>query len=97
MSSFQSQYGLRLSKEFKSGMKWAEFKSLLTGIAPDTALGRIVSIRAETDKSVLKNFNKEQRRIRNEWLQRRAREASPQQRDAFLEQLKQTFIDMAGR
>lgn len=78
-------------------MKWAEFKSLLTGIAPDTALGRIVSVRAETDKNILKNFNKEQHRIRNEWQRRRAKEVTPQQRDAVLEQFKQAFIDMAGR
>lgn len=77
-------------------MKWAEFRSLLVGIAPDTALGRVVSIRAENDKDVLKRFSKEQRRIRNEWMQRRAQGVAPQQTEAFLEQLKQTFIDMAG-
>lgn len=77
-------------------MKWAEFKSLLVGIAPDTALGRIVSIRAERDKDVLKRFSKEQRRIRNEWVLRRARGVAPQQTEAFLEQLEQTFISMAG-
>lgn len=96
MSSFQSQYGLRLSKEFGGGMKWAEFRSLLVGIAPDTALGRIVSIRAEKDKDVLKHFSKEQRRIRNEWMQRRAQGVAPQQTEAVLEQLKQVFISMAG-
>lgn len=73
MSSFQSQYGLRLSKEFGGGMKWAE-----------------------KDKDVLKHFSKEQRRIRNEWMQRRAQGVAPQQTEAILEQLKQVFISMAG-
>ena len=30
----------------------------MTGISPDTALGRIVSIRAEDNEDVLKNFTK---------------------------------------
>lgn len=30
--------------------------SLLIGISPDTVLGRIVSVRAETDKDILKNL-----------------------------------------
>lgn len=69
---------------------------MLVGISPDTALGRIVSIRAERDKDVLKRFSKEQHRIRNEWQMRRAERVTPQQRDVFLEQLKQAFISMAG-
>lgn len=76
-------------------MKWAEFKSLLTGISPDTALGRMVSIRAENDKNVLKHFSREQRRIRSEWRKRSAQSMEPGQVEAFLEQMKQTFIDLA--
>ena len=37
---------------------------------PETPLGRVVSIRSENDKEVLKNFTKEQHRIRNEWRSR---------------------------
>ena len=51
---------------------------------------------AEKDKDVLKHFSKEQRRIRNEWMQRRAQGVAPQQTEAILEQLKQVFISMAG-
>ena len=40
VSSFQSQYGIRLSKEINT-MPWDEFRDLLVGIAPDTALGRM--------------------------------------------------------
>ena len=50
VSSFQSQYGIRLFRELPAGMKWEEFRDLLVGIGPDTALGRIVSIRAEDRK-----------------------------------------------
>ena len=58
VSSFQSQYGLRLSKEIPAGMPWDEFSDLLSGIGPDTALGRIVAIRAEEDEEILKHFTR---------------------------------------
>lgn len=77
-------------------MKWDEFRDLLVGISPDTALGRIVSIRAEDNKEHLKHFTKDQRRIRSEWRQKRAKQVSLEDRDKMLEQLKQAFISMAG-
>ncbi len=70
-SSFLSQYGIRLRTE--DIMSWEEFCSLLCGIMPETPLGRIVSIRSEKDPKIIKNFTKEQKRIRNEWILRRNR------------------------
>ena len=61
VASFTTQYGLRIA-DIKE-MKWSEFRSLLVGIGPDTILGRIVAIRAEDDKDMLKNFTAEQRKI----------------------------------
>lgn len=95
VSSFQAQYGLRLSRELKT-MKWSEFRDLLVGIGPETALGRIVSIRAEDNKERLKHFTKEQRRIRSEWRRKRAKQKTPQQAADFYEEMKQAFIHMAG-
>lgn len=77
-------------------MKWSEFKSLLIGIGADTPLGRVVSIRAEEDDEILKHFTKSQHRIRNEWRQRRAKHVGQEETMAFLEQMKQAFISMAG-
>lgn len=68
-SSFAQQYGIRLRQEDE--MSWSEFCTLLSGIMPDTPLGRIVSIRSEKDPKVLKNFTKEQKDIRNKWILRR--------------------------
>lgn len=48
-------------------MTWSEFSTLLKGIMPETPLGQIVSIRSEEDKDMLKNFTKEQHKIRNDW------------------------------
>jgi len=95
VSSFQAQYGLRLSREIDT-MSWGEFKQLLIGISPDTPLGRIVSIRSETDKNVLKHFSKEQKRIRNEWLAKKNKIISEKDMEKVLEGFKQMFISMAG-
>lgn len=77
-------------------MKWDEFADLLSGLGPDTALGRIVSIRAEDNDEILKHFTPEQRRIRSEWRNKQAMKVSEEDRDKFLEAMKQAFIDMAG-
>lgn len=77
-------------------MSWGEFASLLAGLSPETPLGRIVSIRAEDDKDMLKNFTPEQRRIRNEWRSREAKRLTASQ-DArtmvrqFQEMCRQAF------
>lgn len=77
-------------------MKWDEFRDLLVGLGPETPLGRIVAIRAEDDKEVLKHFSKEQRRIRSEWRMRRAKKVSPENMDQILEDIKQSLIAWAG-
>lgn len=96
IASFQSQYGIRLSRELPAGMKWGEFRDLLVGLGPDTALGRIVSIRAEEDKDVLKHFTKEQKRIRDEWRNRRAKKTSMDDMMHMLNSLLGAFVNMAG-
>ena len=61
------QYGIRLSEV---NMSWREFVDLLSCISADAPLGKIISIRSETDGEVLKNFTPAQNKIRNEWLER---------------------------
>lgn len=77
-------------------MKWREFSALLSGIGPDTALGRIVSIRSEEDKDMLKSFTPEMHRIRNEWRNRIAHQKDQKVCDDFVEAMKKAFMDMAG-
>lgn len=96
ISSFQAQYGIRLSRDLKE-MKWDEFKDLLMGISPDTALGRIVAIRSETDKDVLKHFTKDQKRIQADWKRRCAKKVSEEDMGEILEAFKNGFIEMAGK
>lgn len=55
-------------------MPWGEFATLLSGLNYKTPLGQIVSIRSEQDQERLKLFTPEQKRIRNEWLSKKAKE-----------------------
>lgn len=95
IASFQQQYKIRLSRELK-GMKASEFFALLKGLNEKTPLGRIVSIRAENDKEILKNFSKYERDIRNEWRKKMANNIKEEDMQNILENLKQAFISMAG-
>ena len=93
VASFQSQYGLRLSKDL-SGMKWREFSYFIAGLGSDTPLGHIISIRAETDREALKSFTPEQRRIRNEWKARHVKQIPKEKSDQALCALQETFKSM---
>lgn len=66
-SSFFQQYGIRLRSV---SLEWDEFLNLLSGLLPETPLGRVVAIRKEKDPNVLKEFTPEQKKIRNEWLKK---------------------------
>ena len=96
VSSFLTQYGLRLQTAEFETVSWDEFKSLLSGLAPDTPLGRVVAVRAENDREVLKRFTKEQHKIRNEWRNKQAKTVSLDNINAALEGFKAAFIAMAG-
>ena len=96
VSSFLSQYGLRLStKEFES-VSWDEFRALLSGLSPDTALGRVVAIRAETDVDAIKHFTKDQRRLYDAWQERRARHMSEVQYEREMQALERFMLSQIG-
>lgn len=92
MSSFRKQYGIRLTED---DVPWGEFVMLLAGIMPDTPLGQIVSIRAETDPEMLKCFNDEQRRIHDEWEASRAEQMNRQDYDRAMAAFSALFRGMA--
>lgn len=77
-------------------MKWREFAAYMAGLDGKTPLGRIVSIRAEDDREILKQFTPEQRRIRSEWRLRRAKKMPEADMNRVIEQFKNMFISMAG-
>lgn len=77
-------------------MKWDEFKDMMSGLGPDTPLGRIVAIRSENDPEVLKRFGPEQKRIRMEWRTKTAKAMSQEDMDSFLESMKEALVYAAG-
>ena len=79
-ASFATQYNLRFKDLCE--MQWSEFCTLLSGIMYKTPLGQIVSIRAEEDKEIIKNFTKEQKEIRNSWRNKMNEEIISKMSDA---------------
>ena len=79
-------------------MSWSEFSTLLAGIMPETPLGQIVSIRSEEDKDMLKNFTKEQHKIRNDWRNRvnPIRDMSDEEKEAELRKVQEIFAKAFG-
>lgn len=92
-ASFAEQYGIRLI--YEKDMLWSEFAMLLSGINAETPLGRVVSIRSENDKEILKNFTPEQRKIRTEWRNKQAKSINANDYDAQMKMLSKMFRDMA--
>lgn len=94
VSSFQTQYGIRLSNEL-SNMNWREFSYLIEGLSGDTPLGRIVAIRAENDPDVIKDFTPQEKKIRNEYRRKQALQKSDKEVENAIEGFKRAFIQMA--
>ena len=78
-------------------MKWREFTAFVSGFDSKTPLGRIIAIRAEDNRETLKQFTPAQRKIRNDWRTRKAKEKPRGDVDDFLESMKQAFINMAQK
>lgn len=81
-------------------MDWGEFCTLLKGIMYKTPLGQVVSIRSEEDKDILKNFTKEQNRIRSEWRNRVRKKVADNMTEAekvkSMKQLQEMMKQMFG-
>lgn len=78
-------------------MTWSEFVTLLSGLNGDTPLGRIVSIRAENSKDILKNFTPEQRKIRMEWRNKQAESIPKQSYEQVINNFEKAFAMAFGK
>ena len=94
VSSFQTQYGIRLSSDLPD-MGWLEFSYMLEGLSGGTPLGRIIAIRAENDPETLKGFTPAERRIRDEYRKKMAMQKSDKEVARAIEGFRQAFIQMA--
>lgn len=88
-ASFTAQYGIRLRNE--PDMSWDEFCTLLSGIMPKTPFGQIISIRSEEDEEILKNFTKEQHKIRNEWRNKQLEEMTDEEKEQQIKEIQELF------
>ena len=79
-------------------MSWEEFITLVAGLMPDTPLGSVVGIRAETDLKAIKSFSADQRRIHREWRQRNAERKldDPVQLEQAMKSLEAVMARMFG-
>lgn len=72
-SSIAQQYGIRLRNEINT-ISWSEVRMLISGLLPDTPLGKVIQIRSENNKETLKHFTPDMHKIRNDWRNRMARD-----------------------
>lgn len=75
-------------------MSWREFSYLINGLSGETPLGRIISIRAETDPETVKRMTKDERRIRNEYRTKMAMHKSAKECEKAYADMEQAFIKM---
>lgn len=68
----------------------------MAGLDGKTPLGRMISIRAEEDREILKQFTPEQKRIRSEWRRKRAKKMSAKDTETAIESFRRMFIQLAG-
>ena len=94
-ASFAQQYGIRLRSDPE--MSWNEFTTLLGGLDSKTPLGKIVAIRAETNKDILKNFTPEQRKIRMEWRNKQAESVPKQNYEQVIGNFEKAFAMAFGK
>ena len=67
-------------------LRYQDWNKMVAGLMDDTPLGRIVSLRLETNKEILKNLSPEQKQVRNEWARFKASKAV-KNRDQMQEQI----------
>lgn len=87
-ASVAQQYGIRLRNEIET-ISWSEVKMLISGLLPDTPLGKVIQIRSESNKEMLKLYTPEMNKIRNDWRNRMAKDKLKDQKA-----LDQTFDNM---
>ena len=71
-ASIAQQYGIRLRSVINT-ISWSEVKMLISGLLGNTPLGKVIEIRSENNKDMLKNFTPEMHKIRNDWRNRLAK------------------------
>lgn len=86
--SIAKQYGVIPSMQ--GDLKYSDWAKMVSGLMEDTPLGRIVQIRAETDRDAIKRFTPDQRQIWQAWQRFRTERimANPDARAEYRNQMR---------
>lgn len=83
--SIATQYGI-LPKD-QAELPYEEWSKLVSGLMDNTPLGRIVSIRGETDFKIIAQMNSWQRKVRSQWQSFLASRAKEKPREQLMQQM----------
>ena len=78
-------------------MSWREFSYLINGLSGNTPLGTLISIRAEKDPERLKEFTPDMKKIRSDYLQKKAKKMSKADADKGYADMEKAFLGMVGK
>lgn len=87
--SIATQYGILPGAQAE--LPYEEWAKLVSGLMDDTPLGRVVSVRGESDLKVISRMGPWQRKIRSDWsafLAARAAKRPPEDLRAQMEDLE---------
>lgn len=92
-SSFAMQYP---SKDlYDDNMDYREFITLLNGLTEDTPLGKIISIRCESNEEIIKSFSESQKKIHDEWKKKQLElKYKGKNKEEVMADIKQMFKGM---
>ena len=63
--SIAKQYGVLPSEQ--GALKYSDWAKMVSGLMDDTPLGRVVAVRSEKDREMIRHMNKWQKQIRADW------------------------------
>ncbi len=95
VSSFAQQYGIRLHNEYEN-ISCQEFRQLLSGLNGDTPLGYTVQIRSERNPKKIREMTANEKKIRSEWNQFRAKQKEKNKIYLKTEDISKVFSKMFG-
>jgi hypothetical protein len=71
-----------------------EFFNKLSTLKHDTSLGAIVGIRLEKDKKIIKGYNSSQRKIYNDWKNKKQEEVKPVYSKDYINNVENEALNM---
>lgn len=93
--SLTAQYGIL--PYMQDNLPYRDWCSLVEGLSSDSPLGKVIAIRAETDRQQIEQMTPAQKKIRQEWsrfLSQTATRGNEQDQKKQMEQLQQALKTM---